>query len=136
MKIFGKEIFSKRVIIFKDEVPEIKAVVPDTLKPAIIRAVKDPTLKYRGTRSTGRGAFNPAEYDLAEIGRIEDTDSYARQAFDKKVALMFKENWDITGKNRAALSRDLLIQKRTDSLKARRSTSTSPLLAASSGSTI
>src|SRR5690606_8563167 len=29
----------------------------------------------------------------------EDTDGYVRQAFDKKVALMFKEGWDLLGKD-------------------------------------
>jgi len=99
LKIFGVEIFKRGRFLVKDAVPDVKAPVPQTKKPALMRLVKDPVMRYRTTRSVGRGAFNPAEYDLAEIGRIEDTDSYVRQAFDKKVALMFKEGWDLTGKN-------------------------------------
>jgi len=99
LKIFGVEIFKRGQFLVKDAVPDIKAPVPQTKRPALMRPVRDPVMRYRTTRSVGRGAFNPAEYDLAEIGRIEDTDSYVRQAFDKKVALMFKEGWDITGKN-------------------------------------
>jgi len=41
----------------------------------------------------------PAEYDLSEIGRIEDTESMVRQSFGKKLALMFKEGFTFIGKN-------------------------------------
>jgi hypothetical protein len=105
LKIFGIEISrakkeSQQLQLFKDEIPEVKATLPpEMLKPALVKPVKDPTLYYRQMRIEGRGSFAASEYDLAEIGRIEDTDSYVRQAFDKKVALMFKEGWDLVGKN-------------------------------------
>lgn len=86
-------------IVIADRVPEVKVTIPDTKKPAIIPSVKSPTLRYNSNRYRGRGQFAQAEYDLAEAGRVEDTDSYVRQAFDKKVALMFKEGWDVVGKN-------------------------------------
>lgn len=104
MKIFGIDLSlspppAPPAVKVKDQIPEIKVSVPDTKKPATIPAVKDPTLNYGGTRNLGRGAFQSAEYDLAEIGKIEDTDSYVMQAFEKKVALMFKEGWDLVGPN-------------------------------------
>src|SRR3990167_9231579 len=43
--------------------------------------------------------FQPYRIQMAEIGKIEDTDSYVRQAFTKKTALMFKEGWDFVGPN-------------------------------------
>jgi hypothetical protein len=105
VKIFGFDIQRAKKeqpveqIVVQDEVPDIKAVIPDTKKPALLPRIKDPTLDYNDTRYLGRGAFQSAEYDLAEIGKIEDTDSYVRQAFDKKVALMLKEGYDFTGPN-------------------------------------
>lgn len=106
MKLLGIQIpFTKSPIVppapepIRDEVPEIKAAIPDTKKPTLIPKVPDPTLNYVSVRSQGRGAFKTSEYNLAEIGRIEDTDSYVRQSFDKKVGLLLKEGWDFVGPN-------------------------------------
>jgi hypothetical protein len=100
LKIFGVNIpWWNEPTVVEDQIPEVQAPIPDTKKPALMRPVKNPVLVYRTTRFVGRGAFTPSEYDLGEIGRIEDTDSYVRQAFDKKVALMFKEGWDFVGPN-------------------------------------
>lgn len=103
MKIFGLEISTSKKkakpIVVQDEIPEIKAVVPELKKTTQIPKIADPTLNYHSSRLIGRGAFCSGEYDLAEIGKIEDTDSYVRQAFDKKVALMLKEHWDLIGPN-------------------------------------
>jgi ribosomal protein L37AE/L43A len=85
--------------VVKDQVPDIDVVVPDSKKPAVIPAVKNPVLRYHTQRASGRGSFQPAEYNLAEIGRVEDTDSYCRQAFSKKVALMLKEGYSFVGSN-------------------------------------
>jgi hypothetical protein len=93
--------------------PPIMAVrnagdIPDVVKipgigkskmPAVIKKVLDPTLRYRQLRYQGRSQFLGSEYDLVECGKIEDTEALARQAFDKKVSLMFKEGWDLVGKN-------------------------------------
>lgn len=111
MKILGIQISGKTpkkpeqlpLKFVEDQVPEIKVSIPDTKRPAMMPFVKNPTLRYHTQKSLGRGAFQPAEYDLAEIGRIEDTDGYVRQAFDKKVALMFKEGWDLVGPNRRTI---------------------------------
>lgn len=90
---------SPKVRAVKDQVPEVKVSVPAGKKPALIPLIKDPTLSYNSTKSKGRSQFQLSEYSLAESGRVEDTDSYVRQAFDKKSALMFKEGWDIVGPN-------------------------------------
>ena len=108
MKIFGMEFKSRKSklnkktdsLIIEDKVPEVKAVIPPSKKPALVPYVKNPALQYySNTRSSRRSSFHLPEYDLAEIGRVEDVESFARQAFDKKVALMFKEGWDLVGKN-------------------------------------
>ncbi len=98
MKIFGIE-FGNKTEVVQDQIPEVKAVVPNKIKPAKIPRIPDPVLKYNTQRTIGRGSFQAAEYNLAEIGRIEDTDSYVAEAFGKKSALMFKEGWDLVGKN-------------------------------------
>ena len=111
MKIFGIEFGSKaepveEVVedavseeIIQDQIPEVQAVIPNKIKPAKIPRIPDPVLKYNTQRTIGRGSFQAAEYNLAEMGRIEDTDSYVAEAFGKKSALMFKEGWDLVGKN-------------------------------------
>ena len=83
----------------EDKVPEIKVSIPDTKPVSMMPNVQDPVMGYRSSRRVGRGAFHSSEYNLAEIGRVEDTDGYVRQAFGKKTALMFKEGWDLVGKN-------------------------------------
>jgi hypothetical protein len=47
-----------------------------------------------------RNIFEPTEYDLYEIGRIEDVESYVRQAFKKQVGLFLKEGFDYVGSNK------------------------------------
>lgn len=104
MKLFGFTLWEKsKVELVQDQIPEVKVVIPDTKRPALIKRVPNPSLSYHVSRDQGRGSFMPSEYDLAEVGRIEDTDSYVRQSFDKKVALMFKEGWDIVGPNRRVI---------------------------------
>ena len=57
--------------------------------------VRKPTFDY-GRREE----FSPPEYNLMEIGIIEDVESFVRQAFQKKTALMFKEGHELAGKNK------------------------------------
>lgn len=98
MKILGFNIKrSPKVEIIQDVVPEVKTSIPKAKKPALMPFVKDPTLRYNAVKTAGRGHFQSPEYDLAEVGRVSDTESYVSQAFNKKTALMFKEGWDITG---------------------------------------
>ena len=61
--------------------------------------VKSPVADY-GRRQ----GFYRAEYDLLEIGVIEDVESYVRQAFQKKTALMFKEGEKFKGKNKEVIN--------------------------------
>lgn len=61
--------------------------------------VRKPTFDY-GRREE----FSRPEYNLMEIGVIEDVESYVRQAFQKKTALMFKEGHELTGKNKDTIS--------------------------------
>jgi len=62
-----------------------------------IKVLKNPVLSFKGR--LGTTVFEQPEYDLAEIGRIEDVESYVRRAFRYKDGLMFKEGWQLTGKN-------------------------------------
>lgn len=76
MKIFGIQIGKSptpKPVIIEDQVPEVKAQIPPTKKPTKIPAVSDPTLRYNATKARGRGMFQASEYDLSEIGRIEDS---------------------------------------------------------------
>lgn len=63
-------------------------------RPAKKITIKKPTFDY-GRREV----FAPAEYNLQQIGVIEDTESYVRQSFQKKAALMFKEGEKFVGNN-------------------------------------
>jgi hypothetical protein len=97
MKTFKNEI----EVIHKtaDAVPDISVVIPSDKPISQLPRVVNPALSYSATRGRGRGNFLESEYDLAQIGRIRDTESYVSQAFDKKVALMFKEGFTFVGKN-------------------------------------
>lgn len=83
----------------QDIVPEVGVKVASGKLPAVIPGVMSPVLTYQNSRFVGRGFFRPSEYNLAEIGRIEDTESYVARSFNKKVSLMFKEGWDFNGAN-------------------------------------
>lgn len=51
----------------------------------------------------GGGDFEASPIDLSEIARAYYTDSYIRRAVDKHSALMFKNGWEISGKNDQAV---------------------------------
>lgn len=54
--------------------------------------------------SGGRaGEFEDSPVDLTEIGRAYFTDSYIRRAIDKHSGLLFKNGWELAGKNDAAV---------------------------------
>jgi hypothetical protein len=76
-------------VIFADQIK--KTVTPSR--------VSDPVLGYNYNPSKKKGGWISPEYNLAEVGRVSDVESYVRQAFNKKIALMFKEGWDFVGKN-------------------------------------
>jgi len=79
---------SERVKVFKLDIP------------AKAGPLRDPTYLYSSLYgSGGRSQFLPAEYDLAEIGKAEDCESYVTQAFVKRIGLMFKEGYAFVGPN-------------------------------------
>ena len=85
----------------EDQKPEIVNVSAGP-SPQRLPPKKDPTYNYNSTFENGRRgrtSFQPAEYNLAEIGRVSDVDGYVARSFDKKVSLMFKEGWSLLGKN-------------------------------------
>lgn len=56
------------------------------------------------TSGTGnRRDYQPPEYDLHEVSRAYNTESYIRQAIDKYVDLMFKQGWTLEGRNPKAV---------------------------------
>ena len=67
-------------------------------KVNLIKSINNPALGY--TYGYGRDSFMPSEYDLSEIGRIEDVENIVRQAFKKKLGLMFKAGYDFAGPNK------------------------------------
>jgi len=82
------------------EIHPVQVVFADQIKkPVTTTRVVDPVLGYSYYPSKKAGPWDPPEYNLAEIGRIIDVESYARQSFSKKIALMYKEGWTLIGKN-------------------------------------
>lgn len=69
------------------------------------KSVKNPCLvEFLSFGSSGsiinnRAAITGVEYDLVEVARAEDTDSYVRRAFRYKYGHMFKEGYSISGSN-------------------------------------
>lgn len=64
--------------------------------------IASPGIVYSSVGRPGkrRGLFDAPEYDLYEIGRVDDVDSYVHQAFKKKVGLFLKEGFDYVGSNK------------------------------------
>jgi hypothetical protein len=87
-------------------IDEIQATdIPPPPSPPIskIKSIGPVTLSYAQAYSGSRGMYSPPEYDLAEIGVIEDVDAYVSQAFQKKLGLMFKEGFSFIGSDRKFL---------------------------------
>lgn len=79
--------------------PELKGFsIPEHKQPANILPVKPNVLSYNTDRGR-RGDFIQSEYDLSQVGRVEDTDSYVHQAYLKKIGLLFKEGYEFVGPN-------------------------------------
>jgi len=95
MKLFGFEL--KRAP--RKDAITVGTVVPSTLPVSKIVPISPKSLTYAQTYNFGRGSFQAGEYDLSEIGKVEDTDSYVRKAFQKRLALMFKEGFSYRGSN-------------------------------------
>jgi hypothetical protein len=91
---FG-EIEEQRATHTVEEIPFQEAVARDPKK------VRIRTLG-QALRGSGGGEFEAPTVDLEEISRAYHTDSYIKRAVDKYAELMFKESWEIAGKNEAA----------------------------------
>ena len=98
MKLFGLEL-TRVSHTPRQDVVTVRSVTPETTPIAKIPVVLPQALNYSQNFQFGRGSFQSGEYDLSEIGKVEDTDSYVRKAFQKKLSLMFKEGYSYRGAN-------------------------------------
>lgn len=90
---------------FWDKPDEKQSFIPAKLPPETIKTIKPAVMSYSNGNvsfvrtGSASGVFSPPEWDLIEVGKVEDVESFVYQAFIKKIALMFKEGWDLTGNN-------------------------------------
>lgn len=87
-----------------NDVPKIERATPVKNKtPKVVTIEKNPTYLYSALYGTGvrnpRGYFLSSEYNLSEIGRIEDVESMVAQSFIKKIGLMFKQGYALVSHN-------------------------------------
>lgn len=74
-------------------------------KPIIAARVGNAGVAYGVLGPTqSRTSFQIAEYNLGEISKVMDIESYVRQAFNKHVELCLKEGYDISSRNEEATS--------------------------------
>ena len=72
-------------------------------KPVIASRVPNAAVAYGVLGPTqSRTSFQVAEYNLGEISKVMDIESYVRQAFNKHVELCLKEGYDVTSRNEEA----------------------------------
>jgi hypothetical protein len=72
-------------------------------KPLIASKVANAGVAYGVLGPTqSRTSFQVAEYNLGEISKVMDIESYVRQAFNKHVELCLKEGYDITSRDEVA----------------------------------
>lgn len=81
----------------KKEKAEPKQESSSAMKIGLVKPAASPVLAWKTVYS--REFFQPPEYNLTEIGRVEDVEAYVRQAHCKKVGLMFKSGYSLTGPN-------------------------------------
>ena len=108
MKIFGINIGrrKKKLPVASDDLKKDVAGIKDrpqnvsgirVIKIEKMPRIHSPVLSFK--LRTGVENFEEPEYDMAEIGRIEDIEGYVQRAFTQKEGLMFKEGWSLGGKN-------------------------------------
>lgn len=68
-----------------------------TINIAKLPRLKSPVLSFK--LRPGSVDFESSEYDMGEIGRIEDVEAYVQRANSQKEGLMFKADWELVGKN-------------------------------------
>lgn len=72
-------------------------------KPVIASKVSNAGVAYGVLGPTqSRTSFQVAEYNLGEISKVMDIESYVRQAFNKHVELCLKEGYDISSRDSEA----------------------------------
>ena len=72
-------------------------------KPVIASRVSNAGVAYGVLGPTqSRTSFQVAEYNLGEISKVMDIESYVRQAFNKHVELCLKEGYDINSRDEQA----------------------------------
>jgi len=76
---------------------DVAKTVKNVTKVGTIKMLPANVLAWKMVYS--REFFQPPEYNLSEIGRVEDVESFVRQAIRKKTGLMFKAGFSITGPN-------------------------------------
>lgn len=93
MNLFSisNSLADKTKINFKKKKPVIASKVPNS---AVSYGVLGPT--------QSRTSFQVSEYNLGEISKVMDIESYVRQAFNKHVELCLKEGYDISSRNEQA----------------------------------
>jgi hypothetical protein len=87
----GQKLEDKVKLNFNKKKPVFPSKVPNS---AVAYGVLGPT--------QSRTSFQVAEYNLGEISKVMDIESYVRQAFNKHVELCLKEGYDITSRNQEA----------------------------------
>lgn len=93
MKLFsiGNKLADKTKASFSKKRPIILSRVPNA---GVAYGVLGPT--------QSRASFQVSEYNLGEISKVMDIESYVRQAFNKHVELCLKEGYDINSRNEEA----------------------------------
>jgi len=100
IKSFFKNLFGKTTKTVGGVTDiDVNTVFKSDLPVSGIRKVTPNVLTYNQHFASCRGQFTTPVYDLSEIGKIEDTDSFVRQSFKKKEGLMFKEGIGLRGLN-------------------------------------
>lgn len=72
-------------------------------KPMIASKIGSSGIVYGATGNTiSRSGFQKSEYNLGEISKVIDIESYVRQAFGKHTELCLKEGYEIASRNEEA----------------------------------
>jgi hypothetical protein len=92
---------AKETLSLVPVIPPQETVAEDAVSSiSEIPSVAPTVMKYDQSYTAHfRGEFLEPEYNLSEVGVIEDTEAFVHQAFKKKAGLMFKEGYEFTGKN-------------------------------------
>ncbi len=68
------------------------------IKPAgLVYTSRTATTQSNRFNPVLRDLYDPPEYDLGALGKLEDLESYVRRAYRAKEGLMFKEGWAVVG---------------------------------------